>query len=57
MAVLPENHYCHFPGCGVYLGPDDGDADCGEHNEECDDCGELVENCECTPDANPEQPR
>lgn len=34
MAYLPELHYCHFPGCGKYLGSDDGDADCGEHDEE-----------------------
>jgi hypothetical protein len=32
MAYLPENHYCHR--CGEYLGPDDGDADCGGHEDE-----------------------
>lgn len=34
MAYLPENHHCHQ--CGEYLGPDDGDADCGGHNEDLD---------------------
>lgn len=29
----PDLHYCQYPGCNEYLGPDDGDGDCGNHPE------------------------
>lgn len=50
MAYLPENHYCYV--CGEYLGPDDGDADCGNHDI-CDGCGYPIEGCECVEAAQP----